>query len=334
MAAYKNCFLNPASERMKCTALAGGACSRHGQKWQLGPERLSGKGNEIEDIKAFLDKRNYPYDTQVTHARACKLQARCQRGLLPYETQGKKELRKFIRSRGLESTITGNVKKMKHKQLVKALERADDVATFDKFADLPPELRNNIYRMRFEGSPALNSRAAFPPPFCEITKQYRNDSLPLFWKQSTCVVEINISNGRGVRANRSYVSIGPSVAKQLRIPDKDFGSIRNLRVIVRSQFSTPAAAAGPAGRIEWEIDLDDNEPWKKSPQNWLNSDSKQWWSSAIDISAMPRSWVNQQADQFRALVKDMSKRPTNTRLQKTDFEAMRRAIMRDIGIRD
>ena len=82
-----------------------------------------------------------------------------QRGLVCYEYCSNAELEKFVADRGIDLVPSEFIDKKTHGMsrhklrnvdLIATLKEADDTATFNRFADLPPELRSRIYKMYFE----------------------------------------------------------------------------------------------------------------------------------------------------------------------------------------
>ena len=112
-----------------------------------------------------------------TTARLRALYIRCQRGLLSFEGLSLHELRHFATLRGIvvdpDATAT----------IVKAqLEKADSEATFDRFTELPPEIRQIIFQYYFESLPS-SERALrkYQPPITMVSRLIRAESLPLFY---------------------------------------------------------------------------------------------------------------------------------------------------------
>lgn len=65
--------------------------------------------------------------------------------------------------------------------MVKLLERADDEQRFDKFLDLPCELRLMVYEIHLEGLELPKGpRSVKPPPVCRASSLLREEALPLF----------------------------------------------------------------------------------------------------------------------------------------------------------
>jgi hypothetical protein len=109
-----------------------------------------------QDLLSILEPKGRAYkSTSVAHLRV--LYSHYQRGLLSYEGLRASELETFISQRALPPRID---KRPTVSNLKRLLELADDDATFDRFLDLPPELRQQIYDHYFDSLPKTSLRPA------------------------------------------------------------------------------------------------------------------------------------------------------------------------------
>lgn len=110
-------------------------------------------------------------------ARLRTLYVRHQRGLLSFEGLPLQELRQFATLRCI--TVDPNAAAT----VVKAqLEKADNEATFDRFADLPPEVRHIILQYHFEFLRSSTwALRKYQPPITMVSHMIRHESLPLFY---------------------------------------------------------------------------------------------------------------------------------------------------------
>ena len=92
---------------------------------------------------------------------------------MSYEGRSVDELRAFCKARGLPAKATTA------SRLARALEKADDLATFPRFLDLPAEIRNIIYELHFHDFDPFRGQHA-QPPLTLASKQLRSEALPLF----------------------------------------------------------------------------------------------------------------------------------------------------------
>lgn len=107
--------------------------------WKLDPtEHLrSDEGRDAMAERKFRCPRGTKEDRIMTLFR------RIDRGLMLYERCSLPELQRFIRDRNITIPVCDLKSK---KVMIIALEKADDNRTFDKFMDLPPELRASHLR--------------------------------------------------------------------------------------------------------------------------------------------------------------------------------------------
>ena len=142
-------------------------------------------------LRYGLIKHGYHCPTRTETLRLVEMASRAERGLLPYGACTLRELQSFIVQRGL---LTPEVRKPGMWQLTTVLETADDEAVFDRFVDLPPELRAHIYTLHFDSLPALEDPAQ--PPITRVSRSVRKESLPLFYKTCTFKLEDDIKEGK------------------------------------------------------------------------------------------------------------------------------------------
>jgi hypothetical protein len=94
--------------------------------------------------------------------------------------------------------------------LVKLLKDADREATFEGFVDLPAELRNKIYRKALvvEGVQSLKR----VPAICRVSKQLRNETLPVYFGLNTFEITIygTVHRIRKVQYGKQTNGLDPS----------------------------------------------------------------------------------------------------------------------------
>jgi hypothetical protein len=99
-------------------------------------------------------------------------------------------------------------------KIVDVLEHADDNATFERFIDLPPELRVRTYTIYFE-SFGVDARAVLsvPPPPCETSRLLRKESLLLFYQTRRFAInlEFNLAAQTSGRFRTKYSN--PQITK-------------------------------------------------------------------------------------------------------------------------
>lgn len=164
--------------------------------WKLDP----GGPLRAKDLRELLRERNFATLKSTSVARLKTLYIRSQRGLLSYEGLPLHELKRFAAQRALPAVV-GQKKTIK---VLKAqLEMADEEATFDRFLDLPPELRCLIYAFHFESFPSDSAmrylrhvpRLKRQPPISFSCREVRREALPLFYGSCELEVKVNIPFG-------------------------------------------------------------------------------------------------------------------------------------------
>lgn len=142
-------------------------------------------------LRSDMKRANCPTNKATSTARMRERFIRCQRGLLTYEKLTSRDLELFTAQRGLpvrsdqETTVAA---------LKAQPEQADDEATFDRFLDLPPELRRLIYAHYFK---SLNRPVPYgshdhhkrQPPVTLASRETRPQSIPLFYESCVFSVE-------------------------------------------------------------------------------------------------------------------------------------------------
>lgn len=111
--------------------------------------------------------------------RTLKLLNRMQRKLLSYDSCSEDELQGFMKARGLQGKKPKGGQ-MKKTAMVRKLENADDGATLDQFMELPAEIRVSIYELSIEDMDLGRARA--PAPITRVSRQVRQEALPIFNK--------------------------------------------------------------------------------------------------------------------------------------------------------
>lgn len=133
---------------------------------------------------------------------------------MSYEGCSVDELQAFCKARGLPAKATTA------SRLARALETADDLATFPRFLDLPAELRNAIYELHFHGFDSFSGEHV-QPPLTMASRQLRSETLPLFYDCATFELRAKsfLATRQGVRRSApefirilSYFSYMPAAS--------------------------------------------------------------------------------------------------------------------------
>lgn len=108
--------------------------------------------------------------------RAVELYRRAERGLISYDKCRVHELKHFVKSRRLRDNTAAPTKK---RQPVALLENADDTITFDRFMELPPELRLRVYDYHIS---SFETVSAEPVPILQGCRLVRQEARLLFYE--------------------------------------------------------------------------------------------------------------------------------------------------------
>lgn len=191
--------------------------------------KLDGKGDKtIAQRKTLLTEKGYHCQAQINKASALDAYGRCQRGILSYRGYDLTTLREFCVNRGLPESLSGRKSRA---SLVRVLENADDNATLEKLFELPPELRDMVYKFHFESFDKLYYNYRQPPPLL-ASSRLRQEPLACFYRYCSLPLAANWSVGRDVRQPRkpqpSYDSNTMTMVEG--IADKNFGFIRRVAI--------------------------------------------------------------------------------------------------------
>jgi hypothetical protein len=173
------------------------------------------------------------------------------RGLLDYKNCKVTELKGFFGARGIKLP-TGRRYKV---DLIAALEKADDEATFTKFSDLPPELRLTIADKYFDALPVL-PRLPHQPPLTLASPALRGEALPLFHPNTTLTLSFTTTYDyiRMLRTGPTLTTLHKdSVALLARIPAQSLGRIHKLRLQLYPVSNNPVYREHCV--VKWDVDL-------------------------------------------------------------------------------
>lgn len=132
-----------------------------------------------DKLKSDMKERGFKGLSSARKKRLLQATSRMNRGLLSYDGCLPRELKSFCVQRRL--LLAAELMNLRKRELVNVLERADDEARFPRFLDLPPELREWIYKLYFRSLPKLEEPTQ--PPISTISRLIRIESLPNFYKE-------------------------------------------------------------------------------------------------------------------------------------------------------
>jgi len=194
--------------------------------WKLG--FISYRGWTIKQLVGYLKDRGYECREKTSRPVVVDAIGRYQRGLMSYEGRNVDELRVFCKDRGLPAKVTSA------SRLARALENADDLATFPRFLDLPAEIRNIIYELHFYDFDPFRGQHA-QPPLTLASRQLRLEALPLFYDCATfgLFATSHHPRKRGViQPGHQYIALNSSDFTSM--PAADFTRIKKFDLRWRS----------------------------------------------------------------------------------------------------
>ena len=152
-------------------------------------------GLPVKDMKSILQQRGYDSGSIKDKEDLKLCLQRSDIGLLSYTTLTNNQLRDVIHARRIETNDLAG-KKGNRSELIDILDHADNNRKFDKFTELPPELRNRVYEYYFAAFEAP-LHAPKQPPIALVNSLLRAETLPLFY--ATCVFDFILVMNRGPR---------------------------------------------------------------------------------------------------------------------------------------
>ncbi|KAK4610813.1 uncharacterized protein CLAFUR5_14057 [Fulvia fulva] len=212
--------------------------NRPGKYWKLPAFNKRTK----PELQHYLTSQNHHFDKSHGKNRLVELCSLCYRGLPSYHSCTIPELEGYVRARRLPvQTGRGRKLDVKKAYLVSALEDADDDLSFERFEDLPAELRLRIYGLHFASfkerivwtgkfqQPTCHELESKPmsipslPPLTEVSRLMRQETLPVFYQtmpsflHAECSASINrIAEGGHEHDWRYWTSISPSHVNMMR----------------------------------------------------------------------------------------------------------------------
>lgn len=224
---------------------------KHDDYWKLEmqpplqPARYRGDPTGLDDYTEYGPRT-------LDQTRAQDLFSRKECGLLAYELCTPAELMRFLEQRQvvepgdkiLESRSArrqkqtrgkSSLEKQEKRELVALLEKADDEQKFDRFPDLPAELRAVVYDLHFawlmkKNSGSLTSPTPPPPPITQVCTQLRQETMQPFYQ--SCVIRIYFGLYRERTSNR-YKICERSFDFFQKAPQSHVEMVRHIKILCR-----------------------------------------------------------------------------------------------------
>ena len=133
----------------------------------------------LPDLKRPLQDHNVSFKSGATHKRCELLLQRAERGLMSYGDCPISELQRLVQQRAPEKEPPTT-----HTRLVRLLEKMDNEAKFERFLELPAEMRNMIYEFHLKDLGVLKAtnrpreRRSGSPVL--VKRVVREEAMPLF----------------------------------------------------------------------------------------------------------------------------------------------------------
>lgn len=149
----------------------------HDDYWRLNDYQSTQRTTLLRD----LERKGFTFRADIRKIELVEMQKRLDCGLLYYEDKRitKAELNRFIENRQLLKPVTSS-----RKAMISVLMGADEVLRFNKFDDLPPELRERIYQFYVSSLPSQLFNPT-QPPIARACKLFREEVLPVFHSLTT-----------------------------------------------------------------------------------------------------------------------------------------------------
>ena len=155
----------------------------------------------VNDMRDMLEKRGYDPGSIKDKDRLRESLQRADRGLLSYVKRSNDELRGLLSQRGIPNDFESGGRGSRA-ELIAKLECADYSRRFERFMNLPPELRTRVYDYYFAyfDKPL---HTPVQPPLTLVCSQIRKEALPLFY--ATCTFDLNLHLRRQSYRNSPYL---------------------------------------------------------------------------------------------------------------------------------
>ncbi|KAK4549766.1 hypothetical protein LTR36_005067 [Oleoguttula mirabilis] len=195
--------------------------------WRLGRfDRLT-----KAQLRPHLQAAGYPLKSNTDKPTMLHYGERIERNLLCYYPRTDAELRTFARDRRL--SIDGGRGAYRKRAMVEGLMAADDEQRFRRFLDLPPELRNEVYRWHMAAFPdGLLTPAQ--PPLTGTSRLVRRESLPLFHED--CRFDVRAAYFSGMESDDEAEPISKSHGFVEALTKREDARIGKLRFSLKEAW--------------------------------------------------------------------------------------------------
>ncbi|KAK3722719.1 hypothetical protein LTR37_002290 [Vermiconidia calcicola] len=204
----------------------------------------------VGEAQRRLEKLGFYHPQSGQKGRLHELLHRAERGLPSYDQPTAGSLRTIA-----GASDKGYLKTAKKRELIHFLEEQDEKVgvEFERFMDLPPELRVQVYELYFKSLGPIY--AASQPPITKVSRIVREESLPTFYEMSHFVIRVQdpLRSNRPVRPGpKDFFRFDP-------LTKRFFTSLNdtNLGRLLHVQLRTPniCPLSGACYQIRCDINL-------------------------------------------------------------------------------
>jgi hypothetical protein len=234
-----------------------------------------------------------------------------------------RQLRRQTRGQKIEALRA----KAKKAAYIKVLLDADDTAVFDRFFELPPEVRKIVYKKHYDDFPYL--LLPHQPPLTLASKLLRAEALPSFFEQTTFALRFKVftrahrNSHHLVRPNRVSLcdtADDPDLLTSTNVPDSLLSRVSRLRLcLLHRHTHRPNSWGHRHVRVEsmsFDIDLNDDTGPVLDREGGLDGLLDPYW----DLCCERLEPV------ITRVLKDVAARPKAHRLRRDDIKALLGAV--------
>ena len=199
--------------------------------WQLQSYNDTHKIIMFSEVKAWGCKR-----AKESHSRSslAEILQRRDRGLVCYDKCLGRELEVFLKARQVCPQRPARKTADAHRlAMIKALEQDDEAQKFERFLELPAELRKRIYELYFaEFKEVL--RTPSKPPLARTCWQMRQEVLPLFFSSHEFEIHLVLQQG----SHTTFREDDLTHLFFLHLSPSDAANITTLRLVINDELET------------------------------------------------------------------------------------------------
>jgi hypothetical protein len=282
--------------------------NKHQEYWKLDTIH----DRKIKNVKNIFKKKNFYFPSAAKANKISSLYSRYQLGRPSYAGYDLGDLVGFCQGRGLQQPMQHRSKKELKADLVTVLEKADINMTFNRFTDLPAEIRVRIYSIHFDSFPVL--KAPVQPPISQVSHLIRKESLPVFYQE--CVFFMDVEKLGVSKRNKYNFPRTPITKKQKKeffhnIPEEHLGMIRLVGIRAYAQLDVIPLEHKVYGF--WRLDLHPNSPMGAM---FISSESSRKTDGGFEV---PINAVIDTTTKLEDFVKGMKARAEGKKLTRADM---------------